>query len=1137
MEERVYNGQTYRRAGPGEPWVRVGGGQDQRTATIFTDPNAEAEREAARRAEERENERLRIAQENARLAAIREGRQAQNDAIANEQRLTGMEADAEEQARLKAAQTSGMSDTLYQLRNTIRAATAARDMGAKGDGIGSLEGSEGFQDSMLMSIVGANSDSLDMQGLLNTVGSNTAFDRLQRMREESPTGGALGAVSERELDLLRDTLASLSQRQSPEQFKANLQTVIDAYTRVYAKLDTAERYVRANGSLEGYVPPSDEEIANFRIPDGPAGDEPGAAGAGATQTSIAQPEATQRAFNQYVAQNWGNLNAADLARYMADYEFAEGTSPWTAEGLAGFVERANQDAARGLGPDSVGAIPPTNRDLSESEQARNDLAASEWATGGASFANSLTAGGVGLVAGDQLDMAQQINPKSAFAGDFAGGILGSLGTGGLLKAGASLAGIGGRGAALAANQLVADTVYGGAYGAAEDGVAGALLGAGGAVAGDVAGRAIGGSLARAFGPDDLLLGGERAIVDSGADMDSVAAALMEADSLGVPMMPADASPELASLAGSSIRYSPTQGGAARDVVARRNQGQGDRLLEAIERDLGPVDNIPQRSQRLIDKARRDAGPLYDAAYAAPGAESVDLSDLSNRPTFAAALKEAYNEVLDEGLDPAVMGFVEDSQGNVTVPGLSSRYVDPRGDIPASERAIYNEGMSAPRDLVSFVRESGGLRDSGGELASRDLNNRVRRGVDMAGGDSRAGPLVSDEGRSFDDMAEAAWEAGYFGNPETTPRPTEREFLEALDETVSGANRRFSINDEQTVQEYFAQQQARNEWMRDDGLVEDIAQPVGMEDVPFAPPSAYGEMQGIAPTWQTLDYIKRGLDNVIERGTDAINGVSPDARRAINMRNMLVERMDAGNPDYAAARAAYAGPAQERAMLRQGEDAYKVNPQQLGVDVGRMGPQQVDQMRLGYQSRAANRAGDLRSNSNPWAQLNTPNTEGRLDVLYGEDGNVANLLAQRDLELQLAGSGNRLVGNSLTAEREIADELFRAQPGVGSELAAGMAETALYGGPFITVGKRLGDRFLRDRREAAAAAANTRLADEIGPLLLNDSAPDAVNALSDIYEQDAVFQEALKRALEQGQRVGGAIGSGLGTAGAQSFIGR
>lgn len=66
---------------------------------------------------------------------------------------------------------------------------------------------------------------------VNTLSANIAFGELTAMREASKTGGALGAVSERELTLLEAALGSLDRAQSPGQFKESLQTIKDSIER------------------------------------------------------------------------------------------------------------------------------------------------------------------------------------------------------------------------------------------------------------------------------------------------------------------------------------------------------------------------------------------------------------------------------------------------------------------------------------------------------------------------------------------------------------------------------------------------------------------------------------------------------------------------------------------------------------------------------------------------------------------------------------------------------------------------------------------------------------------------------------------------------------------------------------------
>lgn len=75
----------------------------------------------------------------------------------------------------------------------------------------------------------------DLSGTIKSIVANSGFDELQRMRDESPTGGALGQVTEREISLLQALKGNLERSQSPEQLVANL----TAYKSQYRKSLTA----------------------------------------------------------------------------------------------------------------------------------------------------------------------------------------------------------------------------------------------------------------------------------------------------------------------------------------------------------------------------------------------------------------------------------------------------------------------------------------------------------------------------------------------------------------------------------------------------------------------------------------------------------------------------------------------------------------------------------------------------------------------------------------------------------------------------------------------------------------------------------------------------------------------------------
>lgn len=71
----------------------------------------------------------------------------------------------------------------------------------------------------------------DLQRNLETLQARLSFDELAKMRAASPTGGALGAVSERELVLLGATVRSIEQDQSPAQLRRNLEAIKYHYDR------------------------------------------------------------------------------------------------------------------------------------------------------------------------------------------------------------------------------------------------------------------------------------------------------------------------------------------------------------------------------------------------------------------------------------------------------------------------------------------------------------------------------------------------------------------------------------------------------------------------------------------------------------------------------------------------------------------------------------------------------------------------------------------------------------------------------------------------------------------------------------------------------------------------------------------
>jgi spore germination cell wall hydrolase CwlJ-like protein len=69
----------------------------------------------------------------------------------------------------------------------------------------------------------------DVGQLIETIKANAGFQQLMQMRQASPTGGALGNVTERELSFLQSAIGNLSQSQNEIQLRDNLKRVKNAY--------------------------------------------------------------------------------------------------------------------------------------------------------------------------------------------------------------------------------------------------------------------------------------------------------------------------------------------------------------------------------------------------------------------------------------------------------------------------------------------------------------------------------------------------------------------------------------------------------------------------------------------------------------------------------------------------------------------------------------------------------------------------------------------------------------------------------------------------------------------------------------------------------------------------------------------
>lgn len=543
---------------------------------IITDPTVAAEESRAQTRLDMEAERLRIAQEDAERKRL-EFEQAQ--------------------AKSSAAIPRDVSDVRAELQNVISKAQEAKRLSENWF-------ATGFGASQAKSMGG--SSAADVAALLDTIGSSVAFDRLSRMRAESPTGGALGNVTERELDLLKSTIASLSQTQSDEQFRRAMDDVIAAYQRVLDKL------------------PTEEQPAGPSPLETPSG-EPRTEVSGTSETFLTPEDLEMQSRLNAAYQSGATLQElqAISAEYNRTFPIAsqEALDAARNEGRAISVQPSGTRSAAGEVLGAVGETPV-----------------------GAYFAgaaNALLSGGMDELApllgldAQTVQAAKESlreqSPIASFAGEVTGGAL-QLAAGGAALRGA---GMGARGLA------AAEVAQGAAYGAGEandNRLMGAVVGGGGALVGQqLAQRFLSPQVARIVDNIAAETGAPREAVEQ-TIADAVEGAAARADNAPLP---ASAQEEFGQLAQTALgRGRSAKEAQERLAVMAQIDPEARAAAERLGLDL-PVD-VLSNDARLLTATGLARSQISSDAQAAWGQtvsdtlQSVDntLREIGASPNLA-----------------------------------------------------------------------------------------------------------------------------------------------------------------------------------------------------------------------------------------------------------------------------------------------------------------------------------------------------------------------------------------------------------------------------------------------------------------------------------------------------------------------
>lgn len=292
----------------------------------------------------------------------------------------------------------------------------------------------------------------------------------------------------------------------------------------------------------------------------------------------------------------------------------------------------------------------------------------------------------------------------------------------------------------------------------------------------------------------------------------------------------------------------------------------------------------------------------------------------------------------------------------------------------------------------------------------------------------------------------------------------------------------------------------------------------------------GNITGVdVPDVRTLDYMKRGIDAIIDKGYSSSNGLSKAEAGALrDLKRAFVDVIDDattvdGVSAYKAARQKYAGDREVLDALELGKDGYltpKMLPAQAKKLVSEMSDAEKDALRAGVAQAILSKVGEKSQQVNAAQQIiGAPATKQRLEALFDNPAEYKLFEAALERESQLFRNAQDMMRGSRTANKTAAlDDL----KGGGSIFdIAGEAIDMTTAGPGSIMGRLLKHLQARTTVDEKTAA---RLAD----MLKAGTAQEVDDVFSQIEKQSGkvLGREASSRKAEQ--MTSGAIGASAGS---------
>ena len=253
-----------------------------------------------------------------------------------------------------------------------------------------------------------------------------------------------------------------------------------------------------------------------------------------------------------------------------------------------------------------------------------------------------------------------------------------------------------------------------------------------------------------------------------------------------------------------------------------------------------------------------------------------------------------------------------------------------------------------------------------------------------------------------------------------------------------------------------------------------------------------------PTVETLDNIKRGLDVLIEAETDAFGKVSKLGNIYKTKKNEFLAELDSAVPDFGKARAAFAGEAELLDATKLGKDFYKQTAAEANRTFAKLSPSEQEAYKVGALDAVKEKIQTAKDTADIRKRIfGSPAERNRVSSLFPDDATFKQFEKDMMTESMMRKTQEKILGNSATAERQLAMQQLETEPSFLGQL---IEQGPLRG----TIG------YLKAQGQGVAG----QTAEELGPMLFKLGDPRAnietLKALS-AYEKYLLEQEAKKAA--------------------------